>query len=210
MQLESIGAALLLGLAVGPTCLAGISAFYLPLLLSEERRDLAASFRFFLVFSLGRLTGYLTVGLIVGLIVEWSRAALFELEWLPAASELAAGALMLAWGLLKRFPGKSWCKRITKGERKPPTAYLVGLATGLSLCPPFIAAILGASGAGSLLGSMAFFLAFFFGTTLWFVPLTFTGLLTRYPKLRSFADWLVLISGAAFVLIGLYHLLAPA
>jgi sulfite exporter TauE/SafE len=208
VTLESIGGALLLGLAVGPTCLIGIGAFYVPLLLSEERRELAGAFRFFIRFSLGRLLGYLAVGAIVGLLVELSREMLSELAWLPAVGELLAGTLMLAFGILKNFPRLSICKKLRENEKNPPAAFVVGLATGLSLCPPFVAAILGAGATGGLLSAVVFFLAFFFGTTVWFIPLTFTGLLSRYAQMRRFADILVLVSGVIFIGLGLFHLLS--
>jgi sulfite exporter TauE/SafE len=162
--METIGLALILGLSMGPTCLATISALYLPLLLAEDRKGLAGSFRLFLEFSVGRLLGYLAVGLVVGLVAEVLKPELSRVSWLPGASEILAGALMLTYGLWRSFPRAGLCKRLNEREGKPPAAFLVGLAAGLSICVPFISTITIGVASGDLVQSLLLFVAFFFGT----------------------------------------------
>jgi len=203
--METIGLALLLGLSLGPTCLATISALYLPLLLAEDRKGLAGSFKLFLEFSLGRLLGYLTVGLIVGLIAELLHPDLRQVPWLPGASEMLAGALMLAYGLWRSFPRAGLCKTLNERKGKPPAAFLIGLASGLSICVPFISMITVGVASGDLVQSLLLFIAFFFGTSVWFIPLTLMGPLSRSDKMRKLASWAAVLAGAVFLVIGVWH-----
>jgi hypothetical protein len=59
-----------------------------------------------------------------------------------------------------------------------------GLLTGISLCPPFLAVFTGAVNSRTLLGSMTFFLTFFIGTSLFFVPLPFIGVLQKFQQIK--------------------------
>ncbi|OGN95748.1 MAG: hypothetical protein A2Y89_05160 [Chloroflexi bacterium RBG_13_51_18] len=205
-MLETIGLALLLGLSLGPVCLATCSALYVPLLLAEDRRGFAGSFKLFLEFSLGRLLGYLAVGLAVGLVAELLDPELRQVPWLPGASEILAGSLMLAYGLWRSFPSAALCKRLSEREGKPPAAFLIGLASGLSVCVPFVSMITIGVATGDLVQSLLLFIAFFFGTSVWFIPLTLAGPLSRSPQLRKFAGWAAVLAGAVFLVIGVLHL----
>lgn len=203
--METIGLALLLGLSLGPACLATCSALYVPLLLAEDRKGLPGSFKLFLEFSIGRLLGYLTVGLIVGLVAELLDPDLQRVPWLPGTSEILAGALMLAYGLWRSFPSASLCKWLNKREGKPPVAFLIGLASGLSICVPFISMITIGVASGDLVQSLLLFVAFFFGTSIWFIPLTLIGPLSKSAQLRRFASWAAVVAGVVFLVIGIWH-----
>jgi len=203
--LESIGAALILGFSVGPACLGSCSAFYVPMLLAEKRDGLDGSFRFFTFFSAGRLLGYAAVGLLVGLLAEWTSEVVADMNWLPGVSEIVAGVLVILYGLWRAFPEASLCKKLHKKDKPPPSAFIIGLATGLSLCPPFVAAIIGAGATGDILSSVLFFVAFFFGATIWFLPLTFIGLLSKFQQMRKFGHWAAVVSGVIFIVLGIYH-----
>jgi len=203
--METIGLALLLGLSLGPVCLATCSALYVPLLLAEDRRGLAGSFKLFLEFSLGRLLGYLAVGLVVGLVAELLDPDLQRVPWLPGVSEIVVGALMLAYGLWRSFPSAALCKKLNAREGKPPAAFLIGLASGLSICVPFVSTITLEVATGDLVQSLLLFIAFFFGTSVWFIPLTLAGPLSKSASLRKFAGWAAVLAGAVFLVIGVWH-----
>jgi len=203
--METIGLALLLGLSLGPVCLATCSALYLPLLLAEDRKGFAGSFKLFLEFSLGRLLGYLAVGLAVGLVAELLNPELRQVPWLPGVSEVVVGALMLAYGLWRSFPAAALCRRLSEREGKPPAAFLIGLASGLSICVPFVSTITIGVATGDLVQALLLFIAFFFGTSVWFIPLTLIGPLSKSAHLRRFASWAAVLAGAVFLVIGVWH-----
>jgi hypothetical protein len=73
-----------------------------------------------------------------------------------------------------------------------------GFATGLNFCPPFLLAVTGAIEKGSLPGSMYFFITFFLGTSLFFIPIPFVGVLRRFSVLP-------IIGKMATGIIGIYY-----
>ena len=80
---------------------------------------------------------------------------------------------------------------------------LLGLVTGLSLCPPFIAALAGATAQRTLLSSLLFFLSFFVATSLYVVPFPFTGLLGRSQAVRITARLAAGVVGCYYLYRGL-------
>jgi hypothetical protein len=80
---------------------------------------------------------------------------------------------------------------------------LLGLLTGLSLCPPFIAALAGATGQSSLFSSLLLFASFFTATSLYIIPFSFAGLLGRSQAVRITARLAAGIVGCYYLYSGL-------
>jgi hypothetical protein len=76
----------------------------------------------------------------------------------------------------------------------------MGLLTGVSLCPPFVAAGFRAAQLGSVLLALLFFACFFLGTTVWFAPFAGLGCVVRNQAV-------VTVARMTMVLIALYYLL---
>jgi hypothetical protein len=57
------------------------------------------------------------------------------------------------------------------------------------------------------LGGVLLFIAFFLGTSLYMLPLTFVGLLSRYEQIREVARLTAIIVGVVFLLMGIGYLL---
>jgi hypothetical protein len=81
-------------------------------------------------------------------------------------------------------------------------AFILGLVSGLTLCPPFVAAGVRAAESGGLAHSLLFFLWFFFGTSIWFAPSVGLGLLRRFAAVGVVARLTL------FLLAGYYGYLA--
>ena len=79
-----------------------------------------------------------------------------------------------------------------------PAAVVLGLLTGLSLCPPFVAAGVRAAQLGSLPAALAFFAVFFGATSIWFVPFVGMGVVTRNEAV-------VTVARMTMALIALYY-----
>jgi sulfite exporter TauE/SafE len=75
----------------------------------------------------------------------------------------------------------------------------LGFLTGLNLCAPFVAAFTAAAGQGTLAGSLFFFVMFFAGTAVFFLPIPFVGAFHRVTALRT-------IGRFAAILMALYYL----
>lgn len=192
---------LLLGLATGTTCLATCAPVLIPFLLGEGR-ETRQNWGILAKFLGGRLGGYLLFGLLAWVATRFVLASPGLRSMVFGATYVLLSGLLLLYGLV-RAPVS--CAGAATGLRawlqKWPAFLPVGLGflTGLNLCPPFLLALTSAAGAGTLLGSLIFFVTFFLGTSLYFVPLPFLGAFNRVLPLRT-------IGRFAAVIMALYYL----
>jgi hypothetical protein len=75
----------------------------------------------------------------------------------------------------------------------------MGLLAGLKVCPPLLLAFTDAMGAGSLVGSVGTFVAFYLGTSLYFLPVVLVGAFRHVASLRTIGRY-------AAVIVALYYL----
>jgi sulfite exporter TauE/SafE len=183
-----MGEALALGLASGPACIAACGPVLVPSLLTE-RAGVWAHACYLAAFLGARLLGYLVFAA-----VAWELGALVSLLRAPRMPLVGAVYVLLAcvlawyaWAARRRCGHECAGQKLVaiaenKAENKVETkqedglggAAALGLLTGLNLCPPFVAAGIRAAELGSLGAALLFFMAFFVGTSVWFVP--FAGL----------------------------------
>jgi sulfite exporter TauE/SafE len=193
-----------LGLSSGPVCLASCAPVLLPVLAAEERpaRGAGALLAQFLV---GRLGGYLCFAS-----VAWVAGASLRLQpraqmWAYGVSDLVIAALLAgyAWALRKRSPCEarcpaSWARRFANKFRGFASLCL-GFASGLAVCPPFVAAGVRAAESASFAGALLFFWWFFLGTSVWFAPSVSLSLLRRFEAVG-------LAARMALALLAVYYL----
>jgi len=186
--------ALTLGFGSGPICLASCGPILLPWLGSEPR-DLRATGRSLGVFLGGRLAGYLgfavvawAAGLTLPLDLR-SRTLVFGLANLGLAALLAFSALSshLVCSMAPKEDGSRLYQIGAANRCRLPAGLTLGFLTGLDLCPPFIVAGVRAAATHSLTGSLAFFLFFFAGTCVWFLPSLTVSSLRRFSAVPAVA-----------------------
>jgi hypothetical protein len=202
--------AFLLGLSNGAVCLAYCAPVLVPCLLGTGAavRGNAAIVAEFLA---GRLMGYLLFGVITWAI---SRSILREpgyREMIIGASYLVLSVMLVAFGFFNCFHQctvqnvGSFVQKLS--GNKPELSFLMpfvaGLAMGLNFCPPFLLAMAASTAEGSLLYSLLFFFMFFVGTSLFFIPAPFLGLLKTFPALA-------MVGKLASGIVGLYYFYSGA
>ena len=197
---------LLLGLSSGTVCLAYCAPVLVPYLLGEGgnvRRDVLVLAEFLL----GRLAGYVLFALAAWLIGfgllpsnPW-RGLVFGLAY------MILSVLLVAYGFLNL---KSWCAGRTVpgllGRLSVSAAILplaLGFLTGVNVCPPFLIALTRAADANSALDSVRFFVIFFLGTAVYFVPLPLLGVLRSVRVLRTVGRLAAGIIGIYYFYVGL-------
>jgi sulfite exporter TauE/SafE len=209
---QLLGEGLAIGLAGGTGCLATCGPVLLPYLLAEQGRSRWSSMLALAQLLLGRLVGYLAFGLvawIAGLTLlghpRWR-------AWLVGTAYLGVAILMIAYGFSPATrgcagtPGAGILGQVrARWPALLPAA--LGLFTGLNLCPPFVVAITRAADAGGLAGSLAFFSAFFVGTSVYLVPLPLLGWLRRPEAVRTTARLAAGVVGVYFAYLGLATLI---
>ncbi len=212
--MEFLGTALALGLLSSLHCIGmcGPIALALPLNRNSPTKALAGN----LLYQLGRISTYVTLGLIFGLLGKSLQLAGFQ-----KSVSIGLGLLMIVFALLPaRIANKflatryiyKWLTKL-KGalggllkNRNTKTLYLIGLLNGLLPCGMVYLALAGAIASGTALNGALFMLLFGLGTT----PLMIVGAqLGNFikaglrTKLRKALPYALAFMGVLFVLRGL-------
>ncbi len=204
--------AFLLGLSSGTYCATACAPVALPFLSSrpDSDRPYGRNAALVALFLCGRLAGYIAVGAALGAVGAYalSYADPAFTRVLSRAATAAAGALMIAGGLAESALKARVCAFLRRLWRPRMGALAFGLLTGASICPPFVAAAARvfaadpAGGPGAAVGGAGYFLFFFLGTSVWFVPLLgLPALLGKSPAPRFIARSAMVMIGAYFLLV---------
>jgi len=167
-----------------------------------EERTWSGLLRVIGELALGRLLAYLAFGAGVGYLGT-------ELQgpWLDKAVAIAMVLLALTMFLyvaMRGWPHLPLCRVVnTRFVRFP---ILLGLLTGINVCPPFLLAISSALGLGSMVLGLALFGGFFLGTSLYLLALVPLGFLGRWPNLRLVALMTAVLVGGVFLVMGIVRL----
>ena len=194
---------LLLGFGSGLACLGSCGSLLLPWMAAAPG-NLGARARILARFLGGRLAGYLLFAFPAW---AWGWALARNpgaAPWILASTDLALAAALAGSAaplFLPGRPGRCGLPALRRRWRNGTPA-LLGLLTGLNLCPPFLAALLRAGAGLGLRHALGFFLLFFAGTTPWFLPFLGTGLLRRVPGLRQVARGVLLLLAAGYAYLG--------
>jgi len=171
----------LLGLTLGTTCLVTCAPVYGTLILSKEN-SVSTGVRTVFLISLGRFFSYALFGLLTGyaggLIGDFA-----ERETVVAVSYLLVAAYLTYSALMQNRLEKKCCtpSRMTKFAGNP---FLIGVLTGISICPAFVGAIARGIESGGAIGGLMLFTGFFFGTTIYLLPLSFLSYFTKKRMFR--------------------------
>ena len=200
--------ALVLGLASGPACMASCGPVLVPSLLAE-RAGMRLNTRYLSTFLGARFLGYLLFAA-----VAWELGALVSLPAGPRMILIGVIHLLLAAVLLGyAYTAGHACAQSCSsselvsigvtGRRGVPGAAALGFLTGLSLCPPFVAAGVRAAELGSVAAALLFFSAFFVGTSVWFVPFVGLGCVARNEAVTTVARMAMVIIALYYAYLGL-------
>ncbi len=201
----------LLGLSTGVTCLAYCSPVLVPYLLGEGKsiRQTSGTLSQFL---LGRLLGYLLFAVFAWLASYYLSTLTDRRELLTGVVYILLALLMLWYGMLQPAApcaGRSLRDRAMQLKQSQPALLplLMGLFTGLNLCPPFLLAF-AAAGENPTLGySLLFFLSFFGGTALFFLPVPLLGGCKNVPQLKTIGRLAAAVMSVYYFYTGMLLLL---
>jgi len=193
------GKALLLGLSTGLFCAGFCLPLVGPLLLADERAGMRRSASRIALFLAGRLVAYLLFGLVFGALGGLlSRIWSAKTVLLPVVYA-TLGVLMVAYGLVQSFPHFGLCRAVNPGLRSGWYPAVVGFLAGINLCPPFLLAVTTVMDMGGALKGVLFFFVFFLATSVYLLPLLFSGLVSRFASVRFAARVAAVLSGLYFI-----------
>jgi sulfite exporter TauE/SafE len=172
-----------LGLATGPICLATCGPVYAPFLMQHNRAPL----RYVLVvleLSLGRFITYLLVGALAGILGH--RVSDLERDYFSMAAYVLFSVFLIISALRSRTC-EGACRTGPAWDRFSEWPVLLGVLTGINFCPSFLLAFSRSFGLSGPVAGMLFFSAFFVGTSMFLLPLSFVGMLGRKRLFRTVA-----------------------
>jgi len=172
-----------LGFSTGTICLVSCTPIYLPYLISENR-SFSKNIWKVLEISLGRFFSYIVFGLLAGWI--GSNIATINRDLFTAiAFILLSGFLILSVIRTKKKQGKCHIPAVAKITS---SAFLLGVFTGINFCPSFLIALSKAVDLAGPLSGALLFLGFFVGTSIFLIPLAFSGFLAYIKHLKYIAQ----------------------
>jgi sulfite exporter TauE/SafE len=211
--MTGVAEAVVLGFASGPVCVASCGPVLLPWLAAEPR-GLRATGQLLGVFLGGRLAGYLAFA-----VIAWTAGVALPVDaatrtLIFGLANLGLGALLLVSAAFPRrhcpaaqAAGGDSLVQIGPANRfRPPAGLTLGFLTGLNLCPPFVAAGVRAAEERSLAGACLFFVLFFAGTTVWFLPSLAVSPLRRFEAVPFVARVTMAVLALYYAYLGVVSL----
>jgi sulfite exporter TauE/SafE len=200
----------LLGLSTGAVCLSYCGPVLIPFMMGEGRSVAGNSVTVGLFLG-GRLLAYTLVGLAAGLVgttllqPSSLKSVFFGILYIILAIS------MIAYGFY-RFREICLGQKVSIKSHTGRWPHLVpvagGFATGLNICPPFLLALAGAVDSGHVSSSLIFFLMFFLGTSVFFIPMPFIGFFRKQHVLRVVGKFASLLAGFIFLYKGIIILIS--
>jgi len=192
----------LLGLSVGLYCLAHCLPFVSSYLVSEKR-SVKKNFNLIFQLIIGRFFGYLLFGAFFGYLGEKINNQILDSILIISLILLSVLLILHALNLFKF----KWACHFQVLKKRKSTPLFMGFLLGFHLCPPFLLSVAYVIKLGSLWQGIVYFIMFFIGTSLYYLPITFLGPLAKMKEFRLAARIASLIVGSGFIIYGLYYLI---
>jgi sulfite exporter TauE/SafE len=200
----------ILGLSSGAYCLASCIPVFVPYILSENKQ-IKWNFICLLKFMLGRLLGYMLFALLAWITGNYiiNKSGYREIIFAMSYIFLSFTLILYSFRNSHRVCNIRYFNKLfnpIKKEKSFIIILLLGFFTGINVCPPFILAFSDAAFFTSIFNSILYFIAFFIGTTVYFIPIPFIGIL-KNKQIKFIGQICSLIIGAFYMYSGIIMLL---
>ena len=201
--------AFLLGMSTGVYCFSQCGLVFIPYIFSENKNGLRSHSLLVSKFLLGRFAAYTIIGLLIGFLGERANAkSLFEAapaDLIIGISYIILSALLIFNAIYNRNK-KEHC-RMDKLKKFSYFPALLGIFTGINICPPFILAITKSFETKSMILGAVFFIIFFIATSIFILPLIFTGFFKKMDEIKFIARIVSVLAGVYLGIQGVFYLL---
>ncbi|MGA2407492.1 MAG: sulfite exporter TauE/SafE family protein [Bacteroidales bacterium] len=197
---------LILGLSSGSACLATCGMVMFPYLMagSADVKRIAIDLSLFLLtrfvvyFLLATLSWYFGQALFSNRVVK---------NVVPGVLYIVF-AVMLVWYSISKNRNTDCPAKIVKTVHNHKLVpILLGLVNSLGFCPALFIILTKGATQGTLIQSYFAFLAFFIGSSLWFLPLPLAGKLRKKEVLKNIGILATGLAGIIFMIKGLTNLI---
>ncbi len=201
---------LILGLSNSAVCIASCAPVILPYMLSGGK-TVRNNFGDLVLFLTGRFSGYLGFAALAWLTRQFFFSDPVLRGRFMGVSAVVLGVALILYNLLHYRRECEWqrstdfLKKSFSGKlRSYP--WLLGLFTGINICPPFLVVFTEAINSSSLGKSIIFLSAFFVGTSVFFIPFPFIGALVNKGKLKIIGELTLYLIGGYYLVKGIISL----
>jgi len=191
-----------LGISTGSLCLMTCTPIYLPYIMTSDRK-LSKSLLAIGEISAGRFISYLAFGAMAGM--AGANISGIDRNFYGAIANILL-SIYLVLTVIRSDRTEKKC-HIPKVAAITRSGLLLGILTGINFCPAFLIALTEAVNLGGAISGILLFMGFFFGTTLYLIPLAFASLLNQINKMKYIARILSLIVAAWFIYKGVSGLI---
>lgn len=185
------------------SCIAFCAPVLIPHIVADQRGVKRGSYASFL-FSLGRLLAYLLHAVILGLLGQ--ALAEHAYKW-ASPIMITLGALLIVYGFFISYGRHMWPKLTPKACRQfgsHNSTFVIGVLVGLSPCFPLVMAIAYSATLGSVVLSIAFFVFFWVGSSMYMWILGgIAGAIGELAVIHARIERIRRICGIALVMVGL-------
>ncbi|MCX5716334.1 MAG: sulfite exporter TauE/SafE family protein [Candidatus Omnitrophica bacterium] len=150
---------------------------------------------------LGRLIAYIAFALVVGFIGSAYRN-IFTVRF-SYVCLIITSLLMLIYTLGHNFRDPGSCALFIARFGLMRMPFFLGLFTGLNPCPPFLVGAARLWTLNNIPGGVILFIAFFFGTSVYVIPLALISYFNKSERIRQIGLMVAMLSGLWFLFVGI-------
>ncbi|HOD39571.1 MAG: hypothetical protein BWY32_00848 [bacterium ADurb.Bin243] len=207
--MDSFVKAFMLGLSLSPVCLFTCTPLVVPYVLSGGNGFLE-SLKVSANFLLGRFAGYMAVGTFAWYISKAIFKNAVTKNVISGISFFVLAAFLLHHALIKSKNGSCGCgadagdaPSILNGYFSK-TALGLGFLTAFNICPPILIAVFEAANRHGLMSALFFYVAFFTGSSIYFIIVPFLGAACRGKTAVNIGRVCAVVIGAYYLYQGVF------
>jgi cytochrome c biogenesis protein CcdA len=197
---------LILGLSSGSACLATCGMVMFPYLMAGSAGVKRIAFDLSL-FLLTRLIVYFILATLAWYFGQAIFTNTFVRNFIPGILYIIFAVLLVWYSISKNRKPDCPAKIVSAVNNKRLVPLMLGLVNSLGFCPALFIIITKGATQGTLLQSYIAFMAFFIGSSVWFIPLPLAGRIRRKEVLKNIGVLATGLAGIIFMIKGLTNLI---
>lgn len=200
--MESMAESFILGLSSGTACLVTCGMIMFPYLMAGSAgvKKIALDLSVFLIT---RLLVYSFMATVAWYFGQAILSSVIVRNILPGILYVVFAAMLIWYSVGKNRKRKCPAAIVTTVDNHRVVPVLLGIVNSIGFCPALLIIITKGATEITLVKSYLTFLAFFAGSSLWFLPLPFAGKIRRRQVIETIGIFATGIAGTIFIVKGI-------
>ncbi len=204
--------AFLLGISTGVYCFSQCGIVLVPYIFSEENTKIKDNSIAVFKFLLGRFFAYLLIGALIGFLGQTVNDGFLTipesiLGKIVGVSYITLSLLLILNATSHLKKNGNYCRKYNRYKTYLHLPVILGLITGINVCPPFLLAATKVFELGNTVSGMLFFLVFYVGTSLFLLPFSFSGVFKKIEGIKTIAQFTSVMVGIYLGIYGTLYIL---